>query len=99
MFVLLFPVVGVALRYDLRVTSCASLAFAISATFLTMRGHGPFATVAYAPTRVLLAQAFITATAAVAFLVVKAVMGLRVTEEQEREGLDITSHGERAYDM
>jgi ammonium transporter, Amt family len=31
--------------------------------------------------------------------VVKAVMGLRVTEEQEREGLDITSHGERAYDM
>ena len=37
--------------------------------------------------------------AAVAFLVVKAVVGLRVTEEQEREGLDITSHGERAYDM
>jgi Amt family ammonium transporter len=37
--------------------------------------------------------------ATVAFLVVKAVMGLRVTEEQEREGLDITSHGERAYDM
>ena len=37
--------------------------------------------------------------ATVAFLVVKAVMGLRVTEEQEREGLDISSHGERAYDM
>ena len=37
--------------------------------------------------------------ATVAFLVVKAVMGLRVSEEQEREGLDITSHGERAYDM
>ncbi len=37
--------------------------------------------------------------AAVGFLVVKAIMGLRVTEEQEREGLDITSHGERAYDM
>jgi Amt family ammonium transporter len=37
--------------------------------------------------------------ATVAFLVVKAVVGLRVTEEQEREGLDITSHGERAYDM
>jgi ammonium transporter, Amt family len=37
--------------------------------------------------------------AAVGFLIVKAIMGLRVTEEEEREGLDITSHGERAYDM
>jgi ammonia channel protein AmtB len=26
-------------------------------------------------------------------------MGIRVTEEEEREGLDISSHGERAYDM
>jgi Amt family ammonium transporter len=25
------------------------------------------------------------------------VMGLRVSEEAEREGLDITSHGETAY--
>jgi Amt family ammonium transporter len=25
------------------------------------------------------------------------LIGLRVTEEQEREGLDLTSHGERAY--
>ncbi|HEV2229963.1 MAG TPA: ammonium transporter [Steroidobacteraceae bacterium] len=34
-----------------------------------------------------------------AFLIVKLVMGLRVPEEEEREGLDITSHGERAYDL
>jgi Amt family ammonium transporter len=33
----------------------------------------------------------------VGFYVVKLVVGLRVAEEQEREGLDITSHGERAY--
>jgi Amt family ammonium transporter len=33
----------------------------------------------------------------VAFKVVDLVIGLRVTEEQEREGLDLTSHGERAY--
>jgi Amt family ammonium transporter len=33
-----------------------------------------------------------------AFLVVKAVVGLRVPEEAEREGLDITSHGESAYE-
>jgi Amt family ammonium transporter len=37
--------------------------------------------------------------ALIAFLIVKVTMGLRVTEEEEREGLDITSHGERAYDM
>src|SRR5262245_59458307 len=37
--------------------------------------------------------------ALVAFLIVKVTMGLRVPEEEERKGLDITSHGERAYDM
>jgi Amt family ammonium transporter len=39
-------------------------------------------------------------TAVVSFVglyIVKMVLGLRVAEEQEREGLDITSHGERAY--
>ena len=41
-----------------------------------------------------------TATVAfVAFYVVKLVVGLRVPEEEEREGLDITAHGERAYDL
>ena len=33
----------------------------------------------------------------IAFKVVDLLIGLRVTEEQEREGLDITSHGETAY--
>ncbi|HEU4626452.1 MAG TPA: ammonium transporter [Steroidobacteraceae bacterium] len=39
-------------------------------------------------------------TAVVAFVsayIVKFTLGLRVSEEEEREGLDITSHGERAY--
>jgi Amt family ammonium transporter len=39
-------------------------------------------------------------TAVVAFIalqIVKFTVGIRVTEEQEREGLDISSHGERAY--
>ena len=35
--------------------------------------------------------------AAVSFKLVDLVIGLRVTEEQEREGLDTVSHGERAY--
>ncbi len=33
----------------------------------------------------------------VGFAVVKAAIGLRVTEDQEREGLDTASHGESAY--
>jgi len=35
---------------------------------------------------------------AVAMLIVKFVVGLRVTEDEEREGLDIVSHGESAYE-
>jgi Amt family ammonium transporter len=37
--------------------------------------------------------------ALVAFKVADLIVGLRVTEEQERDGLDISSHGESAYDM
>ena len=33
----------------------------------------------------------------IAYKLVDIVIGLRVTEEEEREGLDITSHGESAY--
>ena len=41
-----------------------------------------------------------TATVAfIGFRIVKQLVGLRVPEEDEREGLDITSHGERAYDL
>jgi Amt family ammonium transporter len=35
--------------------------------------------------------------AAIAYKIVDVVIGLRVPEEQEREGLDITAHGETAY--
>ncbi len=35
--------------------------------------------------------------AAISYKVVDLVIGLRVTEEEEREGLDISSHGETAY--
>ena len=35
--------------------------------------------------------------AAIAFKLVDLTIGLRVNEEQEREGLDTVSHGERAY--
>jgi ammonium transporter, Amt family len=58
----------------------------------------------------ILAQLFIQAKAVgvtvvwtgvvalVAYKIADLLVGLRVTEEQEREGLDIVSHGESAYD-
>jgi ammonium transporter, Amt family len=48
---------------------------------------------------VALVTCWTAVVALIAFLIVKVTIGLRVTEEDEREGLDITSHGERAYDM
>ena len=33
----------------------------------------------------------------IAYKIVDLTIGLRVTEEEEREGLDISSHGESAY--
>ncbi|MBT3070723.1 ammonium transporter [Rhodomicrobium sp. Az07] len=35
----------------------------------------------------------------IVFLVISVVVGLRVSTEKEREGLDISEHGERAYNM
>ncbi|HEX4859403.1 MAG TPA: ammonium transporter [Usitatibacteraceae bacterium] len=35
--------------------------------------------------------------ALVSLFIVKAVVGLRVAEDEEREGLDVSSHGEKAY--
>jgi Amt family ammonium transporter len=37
--------------------------------------------------------------AIIAFKIADIIVGLRVTEEEEREGLDINSHGETAYHM
>jgi Amt family ammonium transporter len=48
---------------------------------------------------VCLVLVWTAAVAFAAFLLVKLTVGLRVPEEEEREGLDITSHGERAYDL
>ncbi|HTY51090.1 MAG TPA: ammonium transporter [Steroidobacteraceae bacterium] len=35
--------------------------------------------------------------AAIGFAILKYTIGIRVPEEEEREGLDVTTHGERAY--
>jgi Amt family ammonium transporter len=46
---------------------------------------------------VLLCVVWCAVVSFIAFYLVKLTIGLRVTEEEEREGLDITAHGERAY--
>ena len=43
-------------------------------------------------------QALAIGALLLAFLIVKYTVGLRVNEEAEREGLDISSHGESAYE-
>ena len=48
-------------------------------------------------TAVLVASFWSAVVSMVALYIVKAILGLRLTEAQEREGLDISSHGERAY--
>ena len=46
---------------------------------------------------VLITVAISAVVAFIAFKLVDLVIGLRVSEEEEREGLDISSHGETAY--
>jgi Amt family ammonium transporter len=48
---------------------------------------------------VLLCVVWSAVVAFIAFKLVDLTIGLRVTEEEEREGLDVTSHGEAAYRM
>lgn len=47
---------------------------------------------------VLFTVVWCAAITIVAMVLVKLVIGLRVSEDEEREGLDITSHGETAYE-
>jgi Amt family ammonium transporter len=46
---------------------------------------------------VLITVVLSAVVAFIAFKIVDLVIGLRVAEDEEREGLDIASHGETAY--
>jgi Amt family ammonium transporter len=48
---------------------------------------------------VLFTLVFSGVGSAILYKIVDLVIGLRVTTDQEREGLDLASHGERAYNM
>jgi Amt family ammonium transporter len=57
-----------------------------------------FGTQMWAQTKgVLLTVVWSGAGSFILFKIVDIIVGLRVTQEQEREGLDIASHGERSY--
>ena len=46
---------------------------------------------------VVIAIVWTGVVAFVALMICKALFGLRVKEQEEREGLDLVDHGERAY--
>ena len=48
---------------------------------------------------VLITLAWSGLVSAVLFYAIDKTLGLRAAEDAEREGLDITEHGERAYNM
>ena len=71
----------------------------------TQKAGEAVALASYSPMGQLITQAWAVglcivwsaSISAVLFLLVHLVIGLRPSEEKEREGLDITDHGERAY--
>jgi Amt family ammonium transporter len=46
---------------------------------------------------VLACAAYVVVVSGIAWIVIKAAIGLRVTPEEEKEGLDIGEHGHEAY--
>lgn len=85
-FLILPPMMLLAVRHDLRLTAVASLAFAIVATILTGNGLGPLSTFADVESRVIGLQTFIAVTAFVAFLIC-ATMSERSRAENALEEL------------
>ena len=69
----------------------------VTATMMTPAEYSIPAQVLTQLKAVILTIAWSGAVSLVAFKLVDLVIGLRVPEEEEREGLDITSHGETAY--
>jgi diguanylate cyclase (GGDEF)-like protein len=68
-FLILPPMVLLAVRHELRLTAVASLSFAIVATIFTGNGLGPLAIFPDIESRVIGLQTFIATTAFVAFLI------------------------------
>jgi len=84
-FLVLPPLVLLALRHGLRLTAIASVLFATVATLFTGRGAGPFAGMTDPVLRVMALQAFIATTAFVGFLICAAIAERRLAEARLEE--------------
>ena len=76
------------------------LPWAVTAPSLVGTGAADFSTVHQLDVQaegMLITIVWSGIVALVAYQLVDMVLGLRVSEEDEQEGLDITSHGETAY--
>jgi Amt family ammonium transporter len=62
-------------------------------------GYSIVSQVAIQGLAVLITIGWIGVVSVASFLIARAVFGLRVSEEEEREGLDISCHGESAYEI
>lgn len=69
----------------------------VTATMVTPADYSIASQVGVQLKAVLLTIVWSGVVSVVAYKIVDLVIGLRVPEEEEREGLDITSHGETAY--
>jgi Amt family ammonium transporter len=69
----------------------------VTATMVTAADYSIASQVWIQTKGVLITIVWSGVVAFIAFKLVDMVIGLRVTEEAEREGLDISSHGETAY--
>jgi Amt family ammonium transporter len=69
----------------------------VTATMITQADYSILAQVWIQAKAVLVTVVWSGVVSLVAYKIVDLTIGLRVSEEDEREGLDITSHGETAY--
>ena len=69
----------------------------VTATMVTAADYSILSQVIVQAKAVLITVVWSGVVSFIAYKVVDLTIGLRVTEEDEREGLDITSHGETAY--
>jgi ammonium transporter, Amt family len=69
----------------------------VTATMVTAADYSIVDQVLVQAKAVLITVVWSGVVSVIAFKIADLTVGLRVTEEEEREGLDISAHGETAY--
>ena len=89
MFAMFAPLTLLAIRQGLRYTAVGTAAFAVTATLMTGRGHGPFADFPNETLRTVILQVFIATTSFIALLI-SATMSER--RHAEAALVDLATH-------